>query len=143
MKAKHLFITDLLLLVSLAPASTSGFLLHWAGHQDQHEVWHNWAVVHIFSTLIFTIIVGVHIYAHYRWYKSILKNGWQKKSKPTILLTLLMLLLVTTGNIILLKHQGANTDLGIKHYILGIGFTALCIGHLIKRAKRLIKGLKG
>ena len=142
MKAKTLFITDLLLLLAFIPVSTTGFALHYTGHQCNHELWHNWAVAHVLSSLIFFIPLTTHIYGHWGWYKSLLKNGTKNKSRVTIILSALMLIVIITGIIVLFKHQGANSNLGIRHYILGIILSIVAIGHFIKRRKVLFKGLK-
>ena len=141
MKAKALFITDMAVLLTFLPASISGFLLHASGHNDVHEVWHNWAVIHIFSSLIFTIAVGVHIYGHLNWYKSLFQKGLGNKSRVTIFLSLLMLATIITGNIVIFRHQGPNSHFGLWHYIIGILFTVIAIGHFLKRFKILRNGL--
>ena len=141
MKAKALFITDVAVLLTFLPASISGFLLHASGHNDVHEVWHNWAVIHIFSTLVFTIAVGVHIYGHLNWYKSLFQKELGNKSRVTIFLSLLMLATIITGNIVLFRHQGPNSHFGLWHYIIGILFTVIAIGHFLKRFKILRNGL--
>ena len=141
MKAKALFITDVAVLLTFLPASISGFLLHASGHNSVHEVWHNWAVIHIFSTLVFTIAVGVHIYGHLNWYKSLFQKELGNKSRVTIFLSLLMLATIITGNIVLFRHQGPNSHFGLWHYIIGILFTVIAIGHVLKRLKILINGL--
>lgn len=142
MKAKTIFLTDMLLLLALVPAFGSGFVLHWAGHQDSHELWHNWAMVHVFSTLLFTIAVAFHLYGHWGWYKSLFRNGLKNKSRVTVLLTGLMFVEVISGNIVLIRHEGANSDLGLWHYGLGILLTVIVFGHFLKRHNLLFKGLK-
>ena len=141
MKAKILFITDIAVLLTFLPASISGFVLHAAGHNDIHEIWHNWAVTHIFSTLAFTIAVGIHIYGHWNWYKNLFLKGLGNKSKVTIVLSLVMLSTIITGNIVLFRHQGPNSHFGLWHYIIGILFTVIAIGHFLKRFKILRNGL--
>ena len=141
MKAKTLFITDIAVLLTFLPASISGFILHAAGHNGIHETWHNWAVIHIFSTLVFTIAVGVHIYGHLNWYKSLFQKRLGNKSRVTIFLSLLMLATIITGNIVLFRHQGPNSHFGLWHYIIGILFTVIAIGHFLKRFKILTNGL--
>ena len=142
MKAKTLFLTDLLLLITFVPSSATGFILHWAGHQSSHELWHNWAVAHVISTLLLTILVAIHIYGHWGWYKSLFKNGIKSKSRVTIVLSALMLVVTTTGIVALFSHQDANTGLGLWHYVIGIIVSIVVIGHFVKRAKIMVKGLK-
>ena len=142
MKAKRLFLTDLLLLITLIPASVTGFALHWAGHQSDHDLWHNWAVAHVLSTLLLTILVASHIYGHWGWYKSLFKGGIKNKSRVTIVLSVLMLIVVITGIIVLFRHDEPNSGLGLWHYVIGIIITVVAIGHFIKRHNIMIKGLK-
>ena len=142
MKAKTLFITDIAVLLTFLLASISGFILHAAGHNDVHEVWHNWAVTHIFSTLVFTIAIALHIYGHWNWYKNLFQNGLGNKSRVTVFLSLLMLATIITGNIVLFRHQGPNSHFGLWHYMIGIILTAIALGHFFKRIKILVKGLK-
>ena len=142
MKAKTLFLTDLLLLITFVLSSATGFILHWAGHQSSHELWHNWAVAHVISTLLLTILVAIHIYGHWGWYKSLFKNGIKSKSRVTIVLSALMLAVVITGIIVLFHHTEPNEGLGLWHYVMGIIVSIIVIGHLIKRFNTMLKGLK-
>ena len=142
MKAKTLFITDIAVLLTFLLASISGFILHAAGHNDVHEAWHNWAVIHIFTTLVFTIAIALHIYGHWNWYKNLFQKGLGNKSRVTVFLSLLMLATIITGNIVLLRHQGPNSHFGLWHYMIGIILTAIALGHFFKRIKILVKGLK-
>ena len=142
MKAKTLFLTDLLLLITFVPSSATGFILHWAGHQSRHELWHNWAVAHVISTLLLTILVAIHIYGHWGWYKSLFKNGIKNKSRVTVVLSALMLAVIITGNIVFFSFPGAHSDMGIWHYVLGVALTIVAIGHFLKRCKIMFKGLK-
>ena len=142
MKAKTLFLTDLLLFITFVPSAATGFILHWAGHQSSHELWHNWAVAHVISTLLLTILVVIHIYGHWGWYKSLFKGNIKNKSRVTIVLSALMLVVTTTGIVVLFRHQGANTGLGLWHYVIGIIVSIIVIGHLIKRFNTMLKGLK-
>ena len=137
MKVKTLFLVDLLSAFSFIPVSATGFIMHWAGHQLCHELWHNWAIAHLLSTLFFVVVIAMHIYYHWGWYKSLFKNGIKNKSRVTVVLSILMLILVISGNVVLLRHQGPNSNLGIWHYVLGIIFSVVAIGHFIKRCKIL------
>ena len=137
MKARTLFITDIVVLITFLLTSASGFLYHLAGHQDSHEYWHNCAVFHIVSTLALIISIGVHIYGHWNWYKSLFQKGLGNKSRVTVFLSLLMLTTIITGILVLFRHQGPNSHFGLWHYIIGILFTAITIGHFLKRFKIL------
>lgn len=142
MKTKTLFITDIIVLITFLLTSVSGFLFHIAGHQDSHEYWHNCAIFHIVSRLALTISVGIHIYGHWNWYKSLFQKGLGNKSKITVLLSVLMLATIITGLIVLFIPQDPNYGHGLWHYIIGIIFTAIGLCHFLKRHHILVKGLK-
>lgn len=141
MKAKTLFLTDLLLLITFVPSSATGFILHWAGHQSNHELWHNWAVAHVISTLLLTILVAIHIYGHWGWYKSLFKGGIKNKSRVTIVVSILFVVLTISGTFAFTVPEGPNSHIGIVHYIIGIISTIFFVGHIVKRHKILFKGL--
>ena len=142
MKAKTLFITDIVVLLTFLLASISGFILHAAGHNDVHEAWHNWAVIHIFTTLVFTIAIALHIYGHWNWYKNLFHKGLGNKSKVTLLLSILMIATVTTGLIVLFIHQDPNSGHGLWHYVIGIILTVIGLGHFFRRLHILVKGMR-
>ena len=85
--------------------------------------------------------IGLHVYGHLNWYKSLFQKGLGNKSRVTIFLSLLMLATIITGNIVLFRHQGPNSHFGLWHYIIGILFTVIAIGHFLKRFKILRNGL--
>ena len=142
MKARTLFITDIVVLIAFLLTSVSGFLYHLAGHQDSHEYWHNCAIFHIVSTLALIISVSTHVYGHWNWYKSLFQKRLGNKSRVTVFLSSLMLATIITGNIVLLRHQGPNSHFGLWHYVIGIMLTVIAVGHFLKRIKILVKGLK-
>lgn len=49
---KKVFVIDWILIVVFIVSAISGIGLHIAGHGNSHEVWHNWAVVHVVSKCI-------------------------------------------------------------------------------------------
>ena len=141
MKARTLFITDIVVLIAFLLTSVSGFLYHIAGHQDNHEYWHNCAVFHIVSTLALIISVSIHVYGHWNWYKSLFQKGLGNKSKVTVLLSILMIATVITGLIVLFIHQDPNSGHGLWHYVIGIILMVIGLGHFFKRVHVLVKGL--
>lgn len=141
MKVRTLFLTDFLLLITFVPSSATGFILHWAGHQNYHELWHNWAVAHVISTLLLTILVAIHIYGHWGWYKSLFKGGIKNKSRVTIVVSILFVVLTISGTFAFTVPEGPNSHIGIVHYIIGIISTIFFVGHIVKRHKILFKGL--
>ena len=81
MKTNKLFIVDLLLLLLFITTAISGFGMHITGHSDNHSIWHNWAVIHTLSTLLFVITTVIHIYLHWNWYKTLFSKPLGKKAK--------------------------------------------------------------
>lgn len=142
MKAKAIFITDITAFVTLILSFFTGIMLHIAGHQDIHEIWHNWAVLHIAATLALTISIVIHIYGHWNWYRSLFRQGLGNKSRVTVILSIVMLAAALSGDILLFLHRGPNTGLGICHYIIGIMLTVITLGHFFKRLHILVKGLR-
>lgn len=137
---KRIFVIDWILIVVFIVSTISGFGLHVAGHGNDHEVWHNWAVFHIAGSVLFLVAIVFHLEVHWGWYKGITKKGIGRKSKVTVVLSTVFLLLSVTG-IILLGVNGANSPLGLCHYKTGIIMTVIAIGHIIKRFPALRKSL--
>lgn len=138
---KKIFVIDWILVFVFVLSVFSGIGLHIAGYGNRHELWHNWAVFHVLSSLLFLITVIFHITTHWGWYKGVIKNGLGKKSKITVVLSVVFLLVSVTG-IILLGVNGENSDIGLLHYKIGIFTVILCIGHILKRTHLLRKSLK-
>lgn len=138
---KKIFVVDWILIFVFALTAFSGFKLHFAGHFLSHNIWHNWAVFHTVSSLIFIIIGVLHIQTHWAWYKSLINKGRGNKSRVTIWFSLIYTITVITG-VVLLAISGANTDIGLWHYRIGIILTIISIGHIIKRIPILRKSIK-
>ena len=138
---KKIFVIDWILFFVFVLSAFSGIGLHIAGHGNNHELWHNWAVFHVLGSFLFLITVIFHITTHRGWYKGAVRNGLGKKSKITAVLSVVFFLVSVTG-IILLGVDGANSYIGLLHYKIGIVTIVLCIGHLLKRISLLRKSLK-
>lgn len=137
---KKIFVIDWILIVLFVLSAGSGIGLHIAGHGYDHEIWHNWALSHIITSLLFFIATIFHLITHWGWYKGIINNGIGKKSKLTIAVSIIFLLLSSTG-IGLLGVTGANSPLGLWHYKIGIIMIATAIGHIVKRWPALRKSI--
>ncbi|WP_291556629.1 DUF4405 domain-containing protein [Bacteroides sp.] len=111
---KRIFVIDWILIVVSIVSAISGFALHIAGHGSSHEVWHNWAVFHVFGSLLFLVAIIFHVAVHSGWYKVIIKNGIGRRSKVTVVLSFVFLMLSVTG-IMLFSVSGANSPLGLWH----------------------------
>ena len=137
---KRVFVIDWILIVVFIVSTISGIGLHIAGHGNSHEVWHNWAVVHVLGSILFLVAIIFHVTTHCGWYRGIIKNGIGRKSKVTAVLSIIFLLLSVTG-IVLLGVNRANSPLGLWHYKIGIVMTVIAVGHIIKRLPTLLKSL--
>ena len=138
---KKIFVIDWLLLLAGILCAVTGIGMHLSGHGNVHEIWHNWAVVHVLSSL-FMLITGIlHIQTHWNWYKGLFKWQTKNKSRVTMILSVVFTILVVTG-LTLLFVEGANSEIGIWHWVLGLVMTAISAGHIIRRFHILRKSLK-
>lgn len=137
---KRFFVIDWSLVFSFVLSAYSGIELHIAGHDTSHEVWHNWAVFHVLTSLTFLVFAVLHVQGHWAWYKGWLKRGLGSKSRITALLSIIFLLVTLTG-IILLSVEGGNSSIGLWHYRIGLLVTFASIGHIAKRWSVLKKSL--
>ncbi len=118
-------------------SAVSGIGLHIAGHGTSHEVWHNWAVAHVLSSLVWLISVACHIKRHRHWYKSIVSKGIGKKSPLTLVLSAVFLIVTGTGIVLMTCVDGANSPVGLWHYKIGGLLIILCFLHIcIRKRKR-------
>ena len=139
MKARGVFVVDVTLIPCALATIVSGFMLHKAGHFDTHEVWHGWAVAHIACSLLMLILAVVHIYAHWSWYKTLVKGKTKGKSILTMLLSVIFVVVVVSGIVMLFMTFAPNTGIGLWHYVVGILLTLVAIAHIILRWKVLLK----
>lgn len=138
---KRIFIIDCTLVPLFILVAYTGIELHVAGHGNDHEVWHDWAVFHIIVSLLFLTIVSLHIIDHRNWYKGIPGRRMRKKSKVTLSLSVVLIPVVVTG-CALLGIEGANTPVGWWHYKAGILMSVLSAGHILKRLSALRRFLR-
>ena len=138
---KKIFIVDWLLILVAGLSAYSGVKLHIAGHFFTHEVWHNWAIFHIITSVLFSIIGIIHIKNHWGWYKSITKRKFNNKIGNTLFLSIIFGLVSLTGIILILFVNGANSHIGIWHYRLGLIIAILSIVHIIRRWHILRKSI--
>ena len=138
---KRIFIIDCTLVPLFILVAYTGIELHVAGHGNDHEVWHDWAVFHIIVSLLFLTIVSLHIIDHRNWYKGIPGRRMRKKSKVTLSLSVVLIPVVVTG-CALLGIEGAKTPVGWWHYKAGILMSVLSAGHILKRLSALRRFLR-
>lgn len=135
---KKIFVIDRTLVILFILTAVSGFGLHIAGHGAEHSIWHNWAVFHVVASVMLLVAVSFHIITHKGWYRSVISSGIGRKSRVTAVLSLIFFIVSLTG-LVLLGVSGANTEMGLWHYVSGIVFTVLSAGHIIKRIPLLRK----
>ena len=119
----------------------SGIKLHVAGHGTSHEVWHNFALFHIITSLLFLAACIMHIRSHAAWYKGLFQKGLGKKSRITLWTTVTFILATSTG-IVLQGVEGANSGIGMWHYRIGLTSSALMLIHISKRFIPLCSSLR-
>lgn len=160
---KKVFVIDWVLVPLFAASVFTGFGLHIAGHGASHALWHNWAVAHIVSSLLFTVFVLWHVKMHWGWYKGLFRTGpghrrkspgrersgsgitgraRSRRSRVTVAVSVLFAAVALTGYV-LLAVSGAGSGIGLWHYRIGIAAAVLFCGHILKRASVLRKSLSG
>lgn len=140
-KGKTIFIIDLILIPVFILVIYTGLKIHVVGNVQDHDIWSYWSHFHIIVSIVSLIIGGLHIKAHWGWYKGFVKRGLGKKSKITLALSILFLLLTITGVMLTLLVEGGNSILGLWHYRLGLVMIVLLIIHTIARLSLLENGL--
>lgn len=142
-KGKNVFIIDIMLIPMFSLVVYSGLKLHIAGHpQDYvHEAWHNWAMIHIISSLVSLIFSYLHIKAHWTWYKKLFKKTKRKKSKITIGLSIILGVELITSIVLILFTDGPNSGVGLWHYRIGLGMIIFLLIHTMNRFKVMMRGL--
>ena len=118
----------------------SGIGLHTAGHGDNHQIWEIWAVVHSIIAVSFSVLIAYHVHTHRTWFKALRRNAIFKKQSMTTMLSVACLVTMLSG-IALIGIWGANTHIGLLHYIIGIGFTLLMLAHGATRIRVIKKAV--
>ena len=139
---KPIFRTDLSMAVLTLVSLFTGVKIHYAGHFQSHEIWHNWSVVHFFATVALFVTAAIHIKQHWGFYKSLFKSkDFSRRSKITMFVTASFVAVALSGIYLLAFVEGQGSSAGFAHYILGIVFAVLGLGHLAKRWKVFKKGV--
>lgn len=137
MNKRIVFSTDLTLAIVWPITLATGLIIHAAGHGIVQQGGQLWTVLHtLFGILFFTASL-LHIKAHWRWYKSLVR-GNKCHSKITMGLSVAYLLTIVTAIILILQKGHADIHWGLLHYQVGILFSILGLCHLISRLKFLL-----
>ena len=54
---KKIFVIDWILIPVFILSAYTGIELHIAGHGNDHDTWHNWAVSHVIMSMLFLVVV--------------------------------------------------------------------------------------
>lgn len=125
-----------LLLLTFVASAVSGIGLHIAGHETCHEMWHNWAIAHVLSSLLWLVSGLFHIKRNWHWYRSITSKGIGRKSRTTLALSAAFLVVTVTGIILIACVDGANSAIGLWHYKFGLLLIVFSLVHCIKRKRK-------
>lgn len=132
-------IADFALIPIFLASAATGIGLHVSGHGSPHEVWENWAMAHVISSVLFLGFGIYHVCNHWAWYKSLFSKGLGNKSMVTLLLTVVFLLLFVSGVVLLAVIDSPNSTVGHLHYLFGLVIIILSLWHIIKRLPLLKK----
>ena len=135
-KVKKSSVGQRLLPLTFVVSAVTGIGLHIAGHGTSHEVWHNWAVIHVVASVLWLVSAGFHIGRHRIGTRHSSQKGSAKKSRITFTLSVIFPIVAVTGILLLAFVDGANSDVGLWHYKLGILLIGLSLLHVFRRRVR-------
>lgn len=138
---KKIFAVDWSLLLCFLLTVITGFGMHMAGHGTSHAWWEIWAWMHSLTGVSFVGFAVWHAKMHTGWYKALFKGKPSKKRHVTVALTVIAFMAAMTG-VVMFAIAGANSDIGMWHYRIGILLSVLAIGHILKRMSILRKSAK-
>ena len=131
-KNKSKSIIDILSMLLVLAAIVSGFMLH-------RDVWH----LHLYSNkltwyihevvgLSLIALITIHCIQHSFWFRNFKKIPTQRRRVTTILL-IFMGIVGFTGLVLMCGSR--SETISHIHYIVGILFTIIATGHVVKRWK--------
>ena len=139
---KPIFRTDLCLSILFVASLLTGIKIHYANDFQTHDIWHTWSVIHFFVNIALLVTAIVHIKQHWGWYKTLFKaSSLALKSKITMLVTILFLAVSITGVLLLAFVEGQGSSMGMAHYVIGLLFGVIGLGHFVKRWRVFKKGV--
>ena len=139
-RKRFIYFTDLVLIPLFTLSLYTGIELHVAGHGSDHGIWHNWAVFHTITSLLFSLLGMIHVKSHWAWYKGLKTAGCRGKRKVVLILSVVFVSIIITGILLLFWVAGANSPIGLLHYKIGIVMGVLGVLHLLKRRRYLYNG---
>lgn len=112
----------------------SGLALHLVGHAGSAEVRHALHLAHVILSLLFLVLVGLHIYGHWAWYRSLATAGCKGLRRWMVLLLLVVFLAVAVTGIVKWLF---GPHIGFYHYVGGIVLGVLALLHILRRWRQL------
>lgn len=137
-KGRLIFITDLLLFPVFVVCFYTGVRLHLAGHASVLAIVQSWAVAHVCASLIFLLLVLLHVKCHWAWYRS-LKSGCKGRKKMVLFLSVVFVFVSLSGASLFFFFS-EDTHAGLLHYKLGLLFGVLSVLHILKRRRFFLSG---
>lgn len=139
-KGRLIFVTDLFLLPVFVFCFYTGVRLHIAGHASVWAIIQSWAAAHVCASLLFLLLVLLHVKSHWAWYRA-LKNGCKSRKKMVLFLSIVFVFLSLSGvSLFFLSSEDAHA--GLLHYRLGLLFGVLSVLHVLKR-RRFFRASRG
>lgn len=125
----YIFLT--LLIVCIA----TGMMLHVDVNHKHIAGFTTTTCIHLAAVAAMLRMAFQHIRKHSKWFGAFAKLRWSKKTVNAVM-SIIGTVVVVTGVLILFS---AAHELSIAHYITGILFTLLALGHSVKRIARTLK----
>lgn len=128
---KNSFRVESLMPMAFLATLASGIFLHVAGHSISHAAWHIGALAHVLLSFLWVILTAFHFKRHFRKLK--LKETPVFRRCLTIVCSIDFFVVFVTGLVLLFFIDGANSVVGLRHYVLGLLLALLTLAHIIKR----------
>lgn len=99
-----------------------------------------WSAIHKISIVCFSLLAAFHIYAHSKWYKTILRKHLIRKNISVIILSVLFILVAVTGIVPwVIDSAGGTSSLRILfieiHDKIAILLTIYLLLHVLRKSK--------
>lgn len=112
----------------------SGLELHVVEHAGAAELRHAWHLAHVALSLLFLVLVGLHVYGHWAWFRSLTTAGCKGLRRRMVMLFAVVFLLVAATGIVKWLF---GLHIGFYHYVGGIVFGVLALLHIFRRRRQL------
>ena len=98
-----------------------------------------WRLIHVISSVLFTVFFIYHIFMHKKWYKTVLCKRLFKRNRVSVLLTLLMIFSSISGFVpFIIGYMNEASEYRIHlieiHDKVAVLFLILLTGHILRRS---------